>query len=53
MRDLQAALRQTSTATLSMQLLKRGVSRVWMRGPVRLSPQQGREQQGARKRGRH
>ena len=42
MRDLQAALRQTSTATLSMQLLKRGVSRVWMRGPVRLSPQQER-----------
>jgi len=42
MRDLQAALRQTSTATLSMQLLKRGLSRVWMRGPMRLSPQQER-----------
>ncbi len=31
--ELAAAFRQISTATLTMQLLKRGIRQVWMDGP--------------------
>lgn len=40
--ELAAAFRQISTATLTMQLLKRGIRQVWMEGPKPLIEGQGR-----------
>jgi regulator of RNase E activity RraA len=40
--QLAATFRQISTATLTMQLLKRGIRQVWMRGPKPLSHNQER-----------
>ena len=40
--ELAAALRQISTATLTMQLLKRGIKSIWMYGPKPLSEGQER-----------
>lgn len=40
--ELAAAFRQISTATLTMQLLKRGVKSVWMEGPKPLAEGQDR-----------
>lgn len=40
--ELAAAFRQISTATLTMQLLKRGIKSVWMEGPKPLAEGQDR-----------
>ena len=40
--ELAAAFRQISTATLTMQLLKRGIKNIWMFGPKPLAAGQER-----------